>query len=101
MSDLNQIMKDMQASHLKEDSHFKTRYVSLMLSWLMETKDHESFDQYGCHCDLERVAEAKPFVGYTKSGSGAKDEIDWFCAQHTTCHQCLVNQMDNWNGTFF
>ena len=100
LADLNEMMAEMDASPLTEDSHFKTRYISMMLSWLMESKDHTAFENYGCHCKLNEVAERKPFVGYTKSNSGSKDEIDWFCAQHTTCHQCLTTQMNNWNGVF-
>ena len=98
MVDLNEMMAEMDASPLTEESHFKTRYLSMMLSWLMERKDHTVFENYGCHCKLNEVAERKPFVGHTKSNSGSKDEIDWFCAQHTTCHQCLATQMNNWNG---
>merc|ERR1711935_1081963 len=90
----------MEASALSEDSHFKTRYLSMMLSWLMNSQDHTAFADYGCHCKLADVAERKPFVGYTKSASGSKDEIDWFCAQHTTCHQCLATQMSDWNVFF-
>merc|ERR1712021_89076 len=87
----------MEASALSADSHFKTCYLSMMLSWLMNSQDHTAFADYGCHCKLADVAERKPFVGYTKSASGSKDEIDWFCAQHTTCHQCLATQMSDCN----
>ena len=100
LADLNGIMTEMEASALSADSHFKTRYLSMMLSWLMNSQDHTAFADYGCHCKLADVAERKPFVGYTKSASGSKDEIDWFCAQHTTCHQCLATQMSDWNVFF-
>ena len=99
LEDLNQIMTDIEAPILKDTMHFKTQYMSIMLSWLMNDNNHSIFENYGCHCDLATIFENKPFVGYTKSNSGAKDEIDWFCAQHKTCHACLDLQSNsNWNG---
>lgn len=38
LEELNQIMTDIEATALTEDSHFKTRYFQMMLSWLMESK---------------------------------------------------------------
>ena len=63
-----------------------------MLSWLTQNQDHSAFENYGCHCNLSTIGQDHPFVGYRKSTSGAKDEIDWFCAQHKTCHHCLAKQ---------
>jgi len=82
-------MTNIEAPLLNEDSHFKSNYVSIMLSWIMNENDHSLFQNYGCHCNLDNISKPKPFVGYSKSDTGAKDEIDWFCAQHTTCQACL------------
>ena len=38
LEELNQIMTDIEATALTEESHFKTRYFQMMLSWLMDTK---------------------------------------------------------------
>ena len=89
LDELNQIMTNIEAPLLNEEMHFKTKYVSIMLSWIMNDLDHSIFTDYGCHCNLNSISRPKPFVGYAKSDTGAKDEIDWFCAQHSTCQACL------------
>ena len=92
LEELNEIMKVNEAPLLTDEMHFKTQYVSIMLSWLTQNQDHSAFENYGCHCNLSTIGQEHPFVGYRKSTSGAKDEIDWFCAQHKTCHNCLAKQ---------
>ena len=46
LEELNQVMTDIEATQLTEDSNFKTRYFQMMLSWLMETKGLGSTNFY-------------------------------------------------------
>ena len=101
LEELNEIMKVNEAPLLTDEMHFKTQYVSIMLSWLTQNQDHSAFENYGCHCNLSTIGQEHPFVGYRKSTSGAKDEIDWFCAQHKTCHNCLAKQTTTPCNGFF